>query len=150
MKPSSAGSTNRPQKPGRLTKSNLIRSLVLLAVVSFAELESSSGWISSGSLFFAQAVSLNSHSGSESLQKSGDGDDDDVNVDPNMASGENQYMFGAAVNQVESNQADKEDKGEDGSADKADQKKKEAAEPVKDQNLEQSGDELDTSDFDAM
>ena len=34
-----------------------------------------------------------------------------------MAQGENQYMFGAAVNQVENNQADREDKGDSASAD---------------------------------
>lgn len=71
--------------------------------MSLSDFESPISKISSGSLFFAEAVSLSTHTGSLSIQKSDDGDDDDVNVDPNMASGENQYMFGAAVNQVESN-----------------------------------------------
>ena len=41
-----------------------------------------------------------------------------------MAQGENQYMFGAAVSQVESNQADKEDKGEEASEEKKEENKK--------------------------
>lgn len=44
--------------------------------------------------------------------KSDKDDDDDLNVDPNMALGENQYMFGAVVSNAESNQAEKEDSGE--------------------------------------
>lgn len=49
--------------------------------------------------FGVQAVNLKTHLLSESSKD----DDDDLNVDPNMASGENQYMFGAVVSQVESN-----------------------------------------------
>lgn len=45
--------------------------------------------------------------------KSDQDDDDDVNVDVNAAAGESQYMSIAAVSNVESNQADKEDKGGD-------------------------------------
>lgn len=56
-----------------------------------------------------QAINLRTQLSSDSDKD----DDDDFNVDPNMASSENQYMFGAAVNQAENNQADKEDKGAD-------------------------------------
>merc|ERR1711934_130627 len=75
--------------------------LCLVTLSSFFDHQSSS--------VVVLAVNLNIYG----REKSED-DDDDLNVDPNMAQGENQYMFGAAVNQVENNQADKEDKGEDG------------------------------------
>ena len=54
------------------------------------------------SSFVVVAVNLHIHH----RQRSED-DDDDLNVDPNMAGNENQYMFGAAVNQVVNNQEDK-------------------------------------------
>ena len=88
---------------------------LLLSVLSLATLSSFDQQPS----LTAFAVNLNIHGS----QKSED-DDDDLNVDPNMAQGENQYMFGAAVSQVESNQADKEDKGEEASEEKKEENKK--------------------------
>ena len=64
----------------------------------------------------AQAINLRTHSS----VRTDDDDDSDLNVDPNMAQDENQYMFGAAVSHVENNQADKEDKGADEEQNKED------------------------------
>jgi len=55
-----------------------------------------------------QGINLKTSGKSKSVKD----DDDDFNVDPNMALGENQYMFGAVVSNAENNQADKEDSGE--------------------------------------
>lgn len=54
-------------------------------------------------------------------------------------------MFGAAVNEVESNQAERDDKGE--STDEKKEASKKESKPEA-QSLEQNGEELDTSEFD--